>query len=57
MARRRRGAPSAAAGGRWLNHDGVVVATFHRETAGGFESFVGYMPNGRLLRKYRKVNE
>ena len=45
------------AGGRWLNHDGVVVATFHRETAGGFESFVGYMPNGRLLRKYRKVNE
>ena len=45
------------AGGRWSNHDGVVVATFHRETAGGFESFVGYMPNGRLLRKYRKVNE
>ncbi len=30
------------AGGRWLNHDGVVVATFHRETAAGFESFVGY---------------
>ena len=30
------------AGGRWSNHDGVVVATFHRETAGGFESFVGY---------------
>ena len=30
------------AGGRWLNHDGIVVATFHRETAAGFESFVGY---------------
>ncbi len=30
------------AGGRWSNHDGVVVATFHRETADGFESFVGY---------------
>ena len=30
------------AGGRWSNHDGVVVATFHRETAAGFESFVGY---------------
>ena len=30
------------AGGRWLNHDGVVVATFHRDTTGGFESFVGY---------------
>ena len=30
------------AGGRWSNHDGVVVATFHRESAAGFESFVGY---------------
>ena len=30
------------AGGRWSNHDGVVVATFHRETAAGFEWFVGY---------------
>ena len=43
MARRRRGAPPAA--GRRAdgpNHDGVVVATFHRESAAGFESFVGY---------------
>ena len=30
------------AGGRWSNHDGVVVATFHRDSAAGFESFVGY---------------
>ena len=30
------------AGGRWSNHDGVVVATFHRESPAGFESFVGY---------------
>ena len=30
------------AGGRWSNHDGVVVAMFHRDTAAGFESFVGY---------------
>ena len=29
-------------GGRWMNHDGVVVATFHRNSAGAFESFVGY---------------
>ncbi len=29
-------------GGRWSNNAGVVIATFHRDTAGGFESFVGY---------------
>lgn len=29
-------------GGRWLNHDGVVTANFHRQSGGSFESFAGY---------------
>ena len=29
-------------GGRWMNHDGVVMATFHRQSHGSFESFAGY---------------
>jgi len=29
-------------GGRWSNHDGVVMATFHRRSHGSFESFAGY---------------
>ena len=29
-------------GGRWSNHDGVVLAIYHRAGPGGFESFAGY---------------
>lgn len=29
-------------GGRWSNHDGVVVAIYHRSGMKGFESFAGY---------------
>lgn len=29
-------------GGRWSNHDGVVLATFFRQSHGSFESFAGY---------------
>src|SRR5262245_17798200 len=29
-------------GGRWSNHDGVVMATYHRAGADGFESYAGY---------------
>jgi hypothetical protein len=29
-------------GGRWSNHDGVVVAIYHRSGPRGFESFAGY---------------
>lgn len=29
-------------GGRWSNHDGVVIAIYHRSGLKGFESFSGY---------------
>ena len=29
-------------GGRWSNHDGVVLANYHRAGADGFESYAGY---------------
>ena len=29
-------------GGRWSNHDGVVMATFYRRSDGSFQSFAGY---------------
>ena len=31
-----------AVGGRWANHDGVVMATFYRQSGGTFQSFAGY---------------
>lgn len=29
-------------GGRWSNHDGIVMANFHRVSGRSFESFAGY---------------
>ena len=31
-----------AVGGRWSNQDGVVMATFHRQSDGSYQSFAGY---------------
>ena len=31
-----------AVGGRWSNNDGVVMATFYRQSGGSFQSFAGY---------------
>ena len=31
-----------AVGGRWSNRDGVVMATFYRQSDGSYQSFAGY---------------
>lgn len=31
-----------AVGGRWSNQDGVVMATFYRQSDGSYQSFAGY---------------